>query len=1315
MLKRVVAIALILIMVFELRVVTSLAQDNDSNNFKNEKNQEYDYLSIPVSLFGGKSNNEELMIYNGYVYADIKELSNKLGLVYNSYDEYSDTKGENDQNKLILEFKKGYAESFSDADPSSLEIRIRKQNSSLVFYFRPGSQNAFAYSIYFGKYCYNMGSPVLVSKGKTWVPLASFLFLFDSYCYVDEEKLNIGRSALTVIDILHRVDLENYHFDIVDQYGEKKWVFLAKTGYSDYYKRVKNFVSGGLSFDIEKMRKTVTYDDVADVLSLQLYTANTSEIESIQDEYKDIGLVSDATVALSDSLVELSETISTGTLNDAETYISYFDHLMDNNYYCTIADIQRAGKQASQVVQKSSNASAINNIMSSSGKVITYGAAAFSVYLSYITYINEIDSANKNYIPAVQKYIDYYSNTNTNGLSRDLMELIRKKGDLYKNSKNVFDNEELLSAISSSIANNAIKLKAGLAIAPVLPTVIGAGLIATIGWDVSETIVNHISGAAFTHIDSAENTFFAMKLESDTERTLESYKYSIMYENAYDFDTYRYLEWVRLKSYCIAREDAIQYSQRLLKKYPNEIGDVISRWRSEESVLNNLMSVLISGTHEGITPEKIKQASKKTDAMNLEIGDQVKQLNQKIKSEGSYYLQVILEKMKEYGSLRIVHNNGDWENEANGLCYLNLIDFTGDGEDELFAVCKSEDEKHYTGYIYTLSNGTAEPIYENSEIEYNFFQGFDILYLGYSKDNGFVFGTGWEDDGADDRTFFLYKNGEFRPVYRSKGYYDGNLGKKVVEDQNIEVDIFKNQTFKELQDGFGDITLRTKSNIDINGDYYDSSKLRKSVDDVIRRLNVSPAELPPELGLPGMDAIADAEIYFCWENKIDQWKASVENNKDFWSIIGIYGNSEPRIEDLNPTITGDDGDAFILDKSIIENAAYASFSDFSGSLPEFKSYPDMYLIREVSEDTVTLGYGEPGVMTERKSYVVNDDKSLDVIYTASYFQDDIEPIADYSVHMELNQNYNKCNDYFTYYYTVTGVKKLKEETKLNELSKPTIYHCIEKGLNEWIPEKEDKETFWDVMCFYCNFTDRINTIDYPRMGEYEEYNIIPNDLLENVAYAFYKDFDGNLPTIEDNIWRAQNCDEKSTGIAIGDTSPIIITSEKYQHNKDGTIEAEYETEYTATGTPSGSYKVHFEPNLNYNKVSSEEPYSFGVSYVERLDKSATVKNNESKELSMEEFRIPYGHFFGGKSQGEGVLGIDIDLYEDSSFSIESAFDPFTGDNGDAYSFAGTFKVDQVNNDGNPVLHFHCDEGDLELVWDGEYLKNDAFNVWYEGE
>lgn len=72
------------------------------------------------------------------------------------------------------------------------------------------------------------------------------------------------------------------------------------------------------------------------------------------------------------------------------------------------------------------------------------------------------------------------------------------------------------------------------------------------------------------------------------------------------------------------------------------------------------------------------------------------------KDEMKPYLEIVNKLFTNYGSLRIVHNKGDWQSEANGLCYLNLIDFTGDGEDELFAVCKNENEDHYTGYIYTL-------------------------------------------------------------------------------------------------------------------------------------------------------------------------------------------------------------------------------------------------------------------------------------------------------------------------------------------------------------------------------------------------------------------------------------------------------------------------------------------------------------------------------------------------------------------------------------------------------------------------------------
>ena len=393
------------------------------------------------------------------------------------------------------------------------------------------------------------------------------------------------------------------------------------------------------------------------------------------------------------------------------------------------------------------------------------------------------------------------------------------------------------------------------------------------------------------------------------------------------------------------------------------------------------------------------------------------------------FLSIIDDLATRYGSLRIVQGNGEWQNEANGLCYLNLIDFTGDGNDELFAVCKNDDEDHYTGYIYTLNNGKAELIYENPEIEYNTRYEYDIVYLGYTKDTGFIFGTGWDAPDIDDRTFYWYKDGDFEPVYRSKGYYDDGLEEKVIEEELKIVDIFDDEHIDELWDSFPRVTLRTMGEDDENGNYFGLSELQKSIDDVIRRLDVTPAELPPEVILPGMDVIADAEIYFCLENEIDQWEPSIENDEYFWSVIGNYGLSEPRIDDLNPIVTGDIGDAFILDKSIIENAAYACFSDFSGSLPQFRSYPDMWLVREVGEQTVTLGYGELGVMTERKNYEVNKDKSLDVIYTASYFQDEIEPIADYSVHMVENPNYDKENEFFTYYYTVTNIEKIKDYTE----------------------------------------------------------------------------------------------------------------------------------------------------------------------------------------------------------------------------------------------------------------------------------------------
>lgn len=457
----------------------------------------------------------------------------------------------------------------------------------------------------------------------------------------------------------------------------------------------------------------------------------------------------------------------------------------------------------------------------------------------------------------------------------------------------------------------------------------------------------------------------------------------------------------------------ICYDNKEIKDITPDIKSYLFQLDKKTSDL--LLNLLEESGFEIIKREAVQAEEEHPEATNTYVNNE--------------YMNTITALLSKYGSLRIVQGNGEWQNEANGLCYLNLIDFTGDGNDELFAVCKNDDEDHYTGYIYTLNNGKAELIYENPQIEYNTAYEYDIVYMGYTKDTGFIFGTGWDAPDIDDRTFYWYKDGDFEPVYRSKGYYDDGLEEAVIEEELKIVDIFDDEHIDELWNSFPRVTLRTMGEDDENGNYFGLSELQKSIDDVIRRLDVTPAELPPEVILPGMDVIADAEIYFCLENEIDQWEPSIENDEYFWSVIGNYGLSEPRIDDLNPIVTGDIGDAFILDKSIIENAAYACFSDFSGSLPQFRSYPDMWLVREVGEQTVTLGYGELGVMTERKNYEVNKDKSLDVIYTASYFQDEIEPIADYSVHLVENPNYDKENEFFTYYYTVTNIEKIKDYTE----------------------------------------------------------------------------------------------------------------------------------------------------------------------------------------------------------------------------------------------------------------------------------------------
>ncbi|MDO5133052.1 MAG: protein kinase [Eubacteriales bacterium] len=180
-----------------------------------------------------------------------------------------------------------------------------------------------------------------------------------------------------------------------------------------------------------------------------------------------------------------------------------------------------------------------------------------------------------------------------------------------------------------------------------------------------------------------------------------------------------------------------------------------------------------------------------------------------------------------------------------------------------------------------------------------------------------------------------------------------------------------------------------------------------------------------------MDDIAEAEVTISLYNDLKTWNPSVENALFFWDAIGIYGNYKMGLDELifpdaKEVSEENKGDGFVVPESVVGNAAYAFFSDYEGEYPPLDR--DNTIIREVDWQSrdVTIGYGDTDVLVERQSFQINDDHSIDAVYTASYLGgDDLEPAADYRVHMEPNPNFNKLDEYYTYCYTVKTIEEIQ--------------------------------------------------------------------------------------------------------------------------------------------------------------------------------------------------------------------------------------------------------------------------------------------------
>ena len=85
--------------------------------------------------------------------------------------------------------------------------------------------------------------------------------------------------------------------------------------------------------------------------------------------------------------------------------------------------------------------------------------------------------------------------------------------------------------------------------------------------------------------------------------------------------------------------------------------------------------------------------------------------------DASIYRMIAENLFYKYGKLRTsrwlsgMEESNTASLEVRGVCYLRLLDFDNDGDLELYAVCKNEDEESYRGIVYSVENGTT-PIFD---------------------------------------------------------------------------------------------------------------------------------------------------------------------------------------------------------------------------------------------------------------------------------------------------------------------------------------------------------------------------------------------------------------------------------------------------------------------------------------------------------------------------------------------------------------------------------------------------------------------------
>lgn len=628
------------------------------------QNEKYGICYVNIIDESGKQSYMKAIIRNDCLMVDIQSISSKLGLECNilgksllkeKYNEMIDG-----ANYFLTLLRSEHR--FSDSE-NDFRITISKKECDLVFTFYENQSIASAVSPVYGKLSFDMGGKVTAVTDENggvhyYVPIFAFMEIFNSGYYIDSETdcIYLFGTYTTVMDIMHMQDklsdyesnkglldaindniltalgmllggwidggvdyifsydwLNSNEYIIVKSTSSQNEFIIVETGalvdisdmydgnvYVEFdsqenkYRDVcrNNYYS---KREVENPNHDMFYENEFEYLTMQMCCSDTDEVKAISDSASSTNDQKDSLIGAYDVLKEYFIDADSKLNNMAEGY----NDILKSGRYVSLTEFESAYNDYKRCKK-------IKSILNANDAFNMAVGTSASMFLTAGSLIVEISSAQDNYVDCVTTFLDY-SEKVLDEADHMGYDTIRERLAMYKSSKDSILNAIMTSDEMQGVINGAF-----------VETFVPHAAALSFAKNATKWGVNALSGGAFDFKDAYFNSMYNEIFCGSTEKTVRKY----LKESEFDIETYKKLEWTRLKSCYVALENEAELYRLYVEFHKKNIFNQDDLAQAEKiynvekgeidrvtPILAEYMAIILYGEN-GTTPDNINLAEK---------------------------------------------------------------------------------------------------------------------------------------------------------------------------------------------------------------------------------------------------------------------------------------------------------------------------------------------------------------------------------------------------------------------------------------------------------------------------------------------------------------------------------------------------------------------------------------------------------------------------------------------------------------------------------------------------------------------------------